>query len=264
MWGRLDLVNSVSKAKPNEEERIELCWYVSAMLYLTKFWWLWRLVCNRVGKFCWFILQPVAFCARYFKIIICVLEYIRAIKDFLEHHKMRRVDHFPTFPLCWLSTFWSKLSAQMYVNSDSWPVGSNRMMLDSSVRDCVFSHCCFCFTESGWSYQRRKIQKGNYFFSMFCASCFSVASRHWKHSFTESRTGTCCNSVSFCGQLFFTGSVVHCPSVSSLIKEAASSIVVLLLTEWWMVFLQSSLLRRLNYLLYGQLEELCQVGWSIK
>ena len=39
-----------SKATQNEEERIELCWYVGAMLYLTNFWWFLRLVYNRVRK----------------------------------------------------------------------------------------------------------------------------------------------------------------------------------------------------------------------
>ena len=80
-------------------------------------------------------------------------------------------------------------------------------------------------------------------FSLFGAPCVSVASKRLlKNSLTESGTGSCCNSQSFGSQLFFSGSVVHCFFMPSLIKEAACSVVVFLLTEWWMVFLKNSLL----------------------
>ena len=47
---------SFSKAAQDVEERIELCWYVDAMLYLTHFWWLFRystLSCFPVASRLW-------------------------------------------------------------------------------------------------------------------------------------------------------------------------------------------------------------------
>ena len=78
------------KANPNEEEGIERCWCVDATLYFTKFSWDYY----RVGKLFWLILLP--FSAWYFKIIICVQEHIRAIKNVLEHREVRGFDHLST------------------------------------------------------------------------------------------------------------------------------------------------------------------------
>ena len=48
-----------SKATQNEEERTELCWYVGAMLYLTNFWWLLRLLITGSGNsFVWYSTLP--------------------------------------------------------------------------------------------------------------------------------------------------------------------------------------------------------------
>ena len=42
--------------------------------------------------------------------------------------------------------------------------------------------------------------------------------------------------VRFGGQIFFSGFIVYCSFMSSLIKKTTSSMVVFLLTEWWWCF----------------------------
>ena len=84
-----------SKAKSNQVERTEFCWYIGAVLYLTKNWWLLRLAYNMAEKPVWLILYP-AFTARYFKIITCNNEHIRTIRNVFERHKVDRIDNFST------------------------------------------------------------------------------------------------------------------------------------------------------------------------
>ena len=62
-----------------------------------------------------------------------------------------------------------------------------------------------------------------------------------KNSFTESETGSCCNSMFFKTSYFSLNLLYIVLLCLPLIKEATSSMVLFLLTDWWMVFLNTSL-----------------------
>ena len=49
-WGRLDHVNSIFQSNTKWRKEKWTLWYVRVMLYLTKFWWILRLVYNWVEE----------------------------------------------------------------------------------------------------------------------------------------------------------------------------------------------------------------------